>query len=124
MRHLVTAMAFTALIGLPGLAGRVLAAPPDYDGNWTVLIVTEKGSCDRAYRYAVAVSNGRVNYSGERSVDMSGNVASNGDVRVGIRFRGQSANGSGRLSATTGAGSWHGTGSNGACAGRWEAERR
>jgi hypothetical protein len=124
MRRLVTAMAFTALVGLSGLAGPVLAAPPVYDGNWTVLIVTEKGGCDRAYRYAVAVSNGRVNYSGERSVDMSGNVASNGEVRVGISFHGQSASGSGRLSATTGAGNWHGAGSSGVCAGRWEAERR
>ena len=30
-----------------------------YDGTWSVLIVTETGTCDRGYRYNVNVSTAR-----------------------------------------------------------------
>ena len=36
----------------------------------------------------------------------------------------QGASGTGRLSASTGAGTWRGIGSSGTCSGRWEAEKR
>jgi hypothetical protein len=94
------------------------------DGNWSVLIVTEKGGCDKAYRYNVHVSSGLVRYQGDASVNFNGTVAPNGAVRVSIRLGEQGANGTGRLSATAGKGTWRGIGSSGACAGRWEAERR
>jgi hypothetical protein len=116
---------FTALLlGLSSVADPRSAHAEVYDGNWTVLVITERGACDRAYRYGVRVADGRVNYNGERSVDLSGEVSPHGEVRVSIRFHGQSAGGSGRLSSNAGVGSWHGTGSSGACSGRWEAERR
>lgn len=95
-----------------------------HDGNWSVLIITEKGDCDRAYRYGVNVTNGHVHYRGEASVNMSGTVASNGAVRVSIRLGDKGASGTGRLSAHGGSGTWHGVGSGKSCAGRWEAERR
>ena len=31
-----------------------------YDGKWSVLIVTDAGTCDRAYRYALDIANGRI----------------------------------------------------------------
>ena len=31
-----------------------------YDGDWSVLIVTERGTCDRGYRYPVKIANGVV----------------------------------------------------------------
>src|SRR5674476_1120877 len=43
------------------LAGAAIAGQPHaafaaiQDGNWSVLIVTEKGTCDRGYRYNVRV---------------------------------------------------------------------
>ena len=60
-----------------------------HDGNWSVLIVTEQGGCDRGYRYNVNINNGHVSYQGDASVDLSGTVGaappkgvSVGDPRV------------------------------------------
>lgn len=98
------------------------AAP--HDGRWSVVVITEKGDCDQAYRYEVAIDDGKVSYAGREQVDFSGTVAAGGAVRVSIRLGDQGATGSGKLSGASGAGTWQGTGSKGSCAGRWEAERR
>lgn len=113
---------FLALISITGAPAQAVA--PSYDGNWSVLVVTERGTCDRAYRYAVRVAHGQVRYSGDAQVSLGGTVTPEGTVRVSIRRGQQGANGSGRLSEESGAGTWHGVGSNGSCSGRWEAERR
>lgn len=109
---------------LGGLCSPATAA--GHDGQWSVLIITEKGQCDRGYRYAVAVADGQVRYQGDTAVDFSGTVAPNGAVKVSIKFGGQGANGSGRLSGNSGAGTWRsiGGGAGNDCSGRWEAERR
>jgi hypothetical protein len=110
---------------IAGLAGAPSAAwAATVDGNWSVLIITEKGSCDPAYRYAVTVANGRVSYSGGSSVDMNGTVSSSGAVKVSIRLGDKGANGTGRLAGNAGTGTWRGAGANTTCAGRWEAEKR
>jgi hypothetical protein len=100
------------------------AAASNHDGNWSVLVVTEKGECDRAYRYEVTIADGRVNLAGQPGISVAGTVASNGAVKVNIIGGGsQSAQGSGRLASDNGVGTWHGVGQTGACAGRWEASR-
>ena len=108
--------------------GFVLAAPAakaaPQDGNWSVLIITEKGTCDKAYRYSVGVANGEVRYKGDASVNFNGTVDAGGAVKVTIRLGEQGANGTGRLSKDSGQGTWRGVGSGGECAGHWEAERR
>jgi hypothetical protein len=119
------------LVVMAGLSfAAVLAAPPSsalaaaHDGDWSVLVITEKGKCDNGYRYSVAVTDGHIVYKGDTAVNLSGSVTPNGVVKVSIKFAGQGADGAGRLSGNAGAGRWHGTGSSGDCAGRWEAERR
>lgn len=120
----------TGSIKLTGfvLALAMVAAAPaqaaPHDGRWSVLVITETGNCDQAYRYEVAVDDGKVSYAGREQVQFSGTVATSGAVKVNIRLGEQGATGSGRLSGSSGAGSWQGTGSRGSCAGRWEAERR
>lgn len=104
------------------LAGQAQAAP--HDGRWSVVVITEQGTCDQAYRYEVAVADGKVNYAGREQVSFSGTVAASGAVNVNIRLGEQGATGSGKLSGTGGNGTWRGTGKNGSCTGRWEAERR
>jgi len=94
-----------------------------YDGSWSVLIVTNEGSCDRAYRYGVEIANGMVIYDGGM-VTMQGKVSPSGAVRVTVQAGSQFANGSGRLTKTRGSGIWKGQGMSGSCAGVWEAERR
>jgi hypothetical protein len=95
-----------------------------YDGNWSVLIVTNSGPCDRGYRYGLSIRGGRVFYQGSASVNVDGNVSNNGMVRVRVSAGSQGANGVGRLSRDYGSGSWRGDGSSGSCSGTWTAERR
>jgi hypothetical protein len=112
------------LLGTAVASALPAASAAIQDGNWSVLIITEKGDCDRGYRYEVKIANGQVSYRGEAPVNLAGTVASNGVVNVSIKSGEKGANGTGRLSANSGSGTWHGSGSNGSCAGRWEAERR
>jgi len=96
------------------------AATANYDGLWSVVIVTEKGTCDRAYRYPVRISNGAVQNDGPSLINVSGKVGGNGVVTVLVSAGDKTASGTGRLSGKAGGGKWSG----GACAGTWEAERR
>ena len=112
-----------ALAVMPFHGAAVLGATP-FDGNWSVLIVTDSGQCDKAYRYGLAIRDGHVVYEGDASVNVSGRVSGNGAVSVRVSAGSQSAQGSGRLSSSQGSGSWRGSGSVGACSGTWSAERR
>ena len=104
-------------------AARRAARTNSFDGQWSVLIVTERGTCDRAYRYGVQIVNGNVISEGG-AVTFSGRVAPNGSVRVSVSSSSGLANGSGRLSRDSGRGSWSGRSSTDACSGYWEADRR
>jgi hypothetical protein len=96
-------------------------AANSYDGNWTVTILTQAGNCPSSLRYGVRVARGRV-YADGQSYQVNGTVAPNGATRVTVSEQGQSASGTGRLSANAGAGRWRT--STGQCAGQWTAERR
>jgi hypothetical protein len=95
-------------------------AAPRYDGTWSVLVVTEKGTCDPAYRYPIRISNGSLLNAGGNPFVITGRIAQTGALTVTISAGGKSATGSGRLSGDMGIGSWTG----GACSGSWTAERR
>jgi hypothetical protein len=120
--HLVRASILAAVCAAS--AANTATARTVYDGPWSVLIVTERGTCDRAYRYGVQIVDGNVVYSGGGGISFSGRVAPNGSVRVSVSAGGSRADGSGRLSRNVGRGSWRGRSSNDACSGYWEAERR
>jgi hypothetical protein len=121
-----TASAFAALAILAASAVPAVPAPiaakPNFDGAWSVLIVTERGTCDRAYRYPVRISNGSVGYAGEASFNVTGRVGANGAVTVTVSRGTQSASGSGMLSSSDGSGYWRTA--SGECSGTWTAERR
>jgi len=124
MRRMMNSAVLAVLLAGAAMAAAPAAVAGNQDGIWSVLIVTEKGDCDRGYRYDVKIANGRVSYQGDAPVDLAGTVASNGAISVSIKAGDKGASGTGHLSTTSGAGIWHGLGSSGACAGRWEAERR
>jgi hypothetical protein len=88
-----------------------------------VLIVTQRGTCDRAYRYGISIQGGRVFYGGGMA-NFSGRVAPNGAVSVHVTSGGSSASGTGRLSRNQGRGSWSGQSGGSHCSGYWTAERR
>ncbi len=95
-----------------GMAPSAARAQAGFDGLWTILIVTEAGECDRAYRYAVQIDHGRLVYDGTAGVSAT------------VQRAGQGATGTGRLSGGRGRGTWQGKSSASQCSGYWEAERR
>lgn len=114
----LSAVVFTAsLLGSPAMARTV------FDGAWSVLIVTDRGTCDRAYRYALRITDGQVSYD-DPNFSVSGRVDGGGRVRVAVSAGGQSATGYGRLSGNSGQGLWNGRSAVSQCSGHWEAERR
>jgi hypothetical protein len=117
---MLAVLAFGTL--LPWSAPAAMAGSP-FDGKWSVLIVTDAGTCDRAYRYGLNIVNGRITYP-DQSFDISGRVDGRGAVNVVVSAGGQRASGSGRLSGDYGHGRWSGHSSSSECSGHWDAERR
>lgn len=96
-----------------------------FDGQWSVLVITEAGTCDRAYRYPVRIARGRVGHAdpANTSFNISGRISAGGAVRVSVSRGDKRADGIGRLTrAGGGGGTWKS--SRGECSGRWTAERR
>src|SRR3954447_12199543 len=101
---------FLALGIAPAAAVPVEAKAP-FDGPWAVTIMTESGTCDPAYRYAVVVADGNVSSDAREStglIAISGKVDGKGQVKVSLRRGEQEASASGRLSQNGGAGVWTG----------------
>ena len=112
-------LACLCLTALPDMA----AAQRMFDGNWSVLIVTQNGVCDRAYRYGISIRNGGVHYDGG-VVNFTGRVLANGNVSVRVSSGGSSATGTGKLTRNAGRGNWSGQSGGARCSGYWTAERR
>ena len=91
----IPALAAAAILSASAVPASAPAfAKSNYDGQWSVLIVTQKGTCDRAYRYPVKIENGSVGYAGEASFNVSGKVGPNGaDDRHGLAAADKSAKG-------------------------------
>ena len=98
-------------------------AQQKFDGRWSVLLETQKGECDKAYRYPVAIENGVVRYAGDAGFNVSGKVASNGAVQGSVNAGQTQASVKGRLAGTSGSGNWTISGSRN-CSGNWTAEKR
>ncbi len=94
-----------------------------YDGLWSVSVITDSGTCDRGYRYALRIIDGHVTYDNP-DVDVSGQVNPRGRVNVVVRYGGEVASGSGQLYRDWGEGRWIGRSATSECAGHWQAERR
>ena len=97
-----------------------IAAVPRYDGVWSVSIITQKGDCDRGYRYPIRISNGVLANGSPDLFTISGKVSQSGAIVVTVSAGNKSATGSGRLAGNIGGGHWQG----GSCSGTWSAERR
>ncbi|NPU11788.1 hypothetical protein HL667_26310 [Bradyrhizobium sp. 83012] len=110
-----------AVLAAAAIVPSAPARAAGFDGPWTVLIITEAGSCDQGYSFPVQISGGRVTSAG--SANITGTVGRGGAVTVRVSQGGSSASGNGRLGATSGFGRWSGKGSAGTCSGRWQATR-
>ena len=116
-------LAAVALVAASAPAPAVAAAGTNFDGSWSVLIMTSSGPCDRSYRFGLSIRNGDIFYNGSAPVNLTGRVSGNGSLRVHVSAGAQSANGAGRLSRDYGRGHWRGSSASDVCAGSWTAER-
>src|SRR5580698_1518970 len=102
----------SALFALAAAAATLVSttgfAAPRYDGLWSVSVVTEKGDCDRGYRYPIRISNGQLVNAGDTAFTISGKVGQTGAITVMVAAAGKSANGSGQLAGNAGGGHWTG----------------
>ncbi len=117
-RVLGAAVILFASLGIPEASART-----PYDGYWSVVIYTQRGTCQPAYRSGVSIVNGHVR-GGGGAANVYGRVNRRGSVSVVVRTGAQSARGSGRLGRRAGSGRWSGSGPAGRCSGRWVAQRR
>jgi hypothetical protein len=118
---IVSGALFTLVAASATVAATSTYAVPAYDGLWSVSIVTEKGDCDRGYRYPIRIENGALANAGSvTAITINGKVQPTGAITVIVSSGSKSATGSGRLSGDLGEGRWSG----GECSGSWTAERR
>lgn len=122
--HMVPAMktvqaTLLGLVSAAWLIGTPAAAAAPFDGSWMVTIATQSGSC-KSGTLPIEVRDGKI-ISGNPVVNVSGQVAQSGGLRVVVGDGIRKANGSGKLSATGGSGTWSGGG--GICSGTWIAEK-
>lgn len=118
-------MGLTLLGTLAALAGTpAQAQAASYDGLWSVLIITEQGTCDRGYRYAVRIKRGHVGHAdpSSSSFHIQGRVGRGGRIKVSVIRGDKRANGSGHMNKTSGSGMWRSA--KGECSGIWTAEKR
>lgn len=127
MRHLSTTIfrnsfsirrPILAAILLLAAAGVTPAAAASFDGEWNVHIASNRPSCGGGQSVSIGITKGQV-ASTSAMVTASGRVAEAGAISVTLKSGMKRANGSGRLSGTSGAGTWRGD----LCSGTWTAQR-
>ena len=108
----------TRILLLAGMSVATPAAAATFDGAWNVQIASSNVACPSGTSVAIGINNGQV-ASNNAMVTASGRVAEAGTISVTLSSGMKRAVGSGRLSATTGAGTWRGA----LCSGTWTAQR-
>ncbi len=94
------------------------AAAATFDGAWNVQIASSNVACPSGTNVSIGISNGQV-ASNNAAVTASGRVAEAGTISVTLSSGMKRAVGSGRLTATSGSGTWRGA----MCSGTWTAQR-
>jgi len=94
------------------------AAAATFDGEWNVQIASTSTACPSGATVSIGINNGQV-ASNNAMVTASGRVADAGNISVTLVSGIKRAVGFGRLSATSGSGTWRGA----LCSGTWTAQR-
>ena len=103
------------------LASPAFAAQP-FDGQWSVEVITEKGSCDQAYRWDIKVSEGHVVTTPDMPAKAAGSISPKGAIAVNFSRGADSMSAKGTASGNWATGEWNAPSMG--CTGRWRAERR
>ncbi|SDS20384.1 hypothetical protein [Bradyrhizobium canariense] len=118
MPNLRKAILFTRILMLAGGSAATPAAAATFDGQWNVQIASTNSACGSGSSVSIGINNGKVE-SANAMMTASGRVAEAGIISVTLVNGIKRAVGSGRLTATSGSGTWHGT----MCSGTWTAQR-
>jgi hypothetical protein len=123
LRHISITLAVLlgATASLPSKAVPLGRDANAFDGPWTLVVETNRGSCPAAVRAGVQILGGQV-LSADPGYRIDGRVDRNGAVQVRVFAAGQSGGAYGHLSREVGQGLWRT--SSGDCSGTWTAERR
>jgi hypothetical protein len=111
----------TSALAASLLAALVTATPSTaatFDGDWNVQITSSNAACPSGTSVSIGINNGQV-ASNSVAVTASGRVADAGNISVTLSNGMKRAVGSGRLTATSGSGTWRGA----MCSGTWTAQR-
>jgi hypothetical protein len=92
-----------------------------YDGAWSLSFVTQRGDCNPTYNFDVNISRGFVSHP--NLVRFRGNVTARGLVHASVTVQDKHADGSGRLTNSSGRGIWRGYEGTSQCSGYWTAQR-
>lgn len=106
------------ILMLAGMSAATPAAAATFDGDWNVQIASSKAACPSGTSVSIGINNGHV-ASNNATVTASGRVADAGTISVTLSSGLKRAVGSGRLTATSGSGTWRGA----MCSGTWTAQR-
>jgi|SRR5690348_4629010 hypothetical protein len=117
MGHFCRAIIATRIVLLLGMSVTPAVAA-SFDGAWNVRIASSSGACPNGTSVSIGISNGQVE-SGDGSFTASGHVAEAGSISVTLSSGAKRAFGYGRLTATSGSGTWRGA----MCSGTWTAQR-
>jgi hypothetical protein len=118
VRHSRNKILSIRILWLLGVLAATPAGAATFDGEWNVRIASRNNACTSGATVQIGINNGKV-ASANGAVAASGHVADDGDINVTVTNGMKQAVGSGRLTATSGSGTWRGT----MCAGTWTAQR-
>jgi hypothetical protein len=94
-----------------------------FDGTWTIELVTKTGPCDQSYLGDVQVIDRVLHLASASSGTFSGRVTPSGAVTLTSTMGGGNGVGSGRVSGSSGSGSWRAEMQNEVCSGVWSVRR-
>ncbi|MDP3693426.1 hypothetical protein [Bradyrhizobium sp.] len=118
MKPLRKILIASRILLLAGMSFATPAAAATFDGAWNVQIASTNSACPSGTSVSIDINNGQV-ASNNAMVTASGRVADAGTISVTLSSGMKRAVGSGRLTATSGSGTWRGA----MCSGTWTAQR-
>jgi hypothetical protein len=118
MQHFRKTIIATRILFLAAISVATPAAAATFDGAWNVQIASSNAACPSGTSVSIGINNGQV-ASNNSMVTASGRVAEAGTISVTLSSGVKKAIGFGRLTSTSGSGTWHGA----MCSGTWTAQR-
>ena len=118
MKYHRTTIIATRILILIGMFAATPTAAATFDGAWNVQITSANRACGDGTSVSIGINNGQV-VSSTGMMSATGRVADSGSIKVTLTNGMKRAVGSGRLTATTGSGTWRGA----LCSGTWTAQQ-